>query len=821
MTLPTWAAAMVDDEIAARAVGKLTERRPDVVALARVASVAAIVEPALLRRLRLEVPGLAPKGWSLDAGVEADLWFSRLAHVATAGQLTLRPAVAEILRHQLGEPQHSAVGRAARKIVVDAHRKHPDMVQLEERIIWSTIIGDADDVGRAFDRVLATIRLGPDRAAEVVRWAMQARRRLPASALNTPAGRKVLAAVAMHVERIIPAQLLTADRFPDSVGDVAPTGLPVTTVAVELAEGGIRFVASDQPNAATLTVPDTRPLVMEARWTGEDGAEHSAVILAEPGSATALDGLAGRVVLRTIAGRRFRVDSTASEQVMPDEQGAHPVTITIDSGRPGPVVPDDFAGLSFERGPLTDGNAGVVGNLFSPTNKSLIGLFRNLGLRSLRIGGGTVDQLIPAGTGSDGFTGIDNLFAFAAAAGVKVIYTLRLLSPGAQPIGDLQAVHAQAAGHIWRHYRQNVASFAIGNEPDWHAYHTYPGHPLDPAIYEEVSGVPGSAYQSYLTQWRGIAEAIAGAAPGAPMSGPDTGAYSALTYAPDPDSGASWTERFALDERDSGRVAKVTQHYYVGGSPGNTTAQQAISNMLSPEWVSETAIGTQPTATTYTPYPWLYEHNLAPVAAAGLRYRLTESNDYLGGVPGASNAFASALWALDHLHWWAAHGAAGVNFHNKQWLYTATIVPDPADGRGYVINPKGYGIKTFTLGSAGQVKPTQIQNPDGINVTAYCVGAEGADYVTVINKTHGADAGDAAVTIVPPGPGVREAQVMILAGGQSGDASGTRATLGGATITGDIPWDGKWSALPADPHAGVTVTVRATTAAIVRIRSRA
>ena len=103
--------------------------------------------------------------------------------------------------------------------------------------------------------------------------------------------------------------------------------------------------------------------------------------------------------------------------------GAHPVTVTIDVGHPGPAVPDDFAGLSFERGPLlSPGNAGVSGNLFSPDNNSVITLFRNLGLGSLRIGGGTVDQLIPAGTGSDGLTGIDNLFAFAAAAGVKVIY---------------------------------------------------------------------------------------------------------------------------------------------------------------------------------------------------------------------------------------------------------------------------------------------------------------------------------------------------------------------------------------------------------------
>jgi hypothetical protein len=504
----------------------------------------------------------------------------------------------------------------------------------------------------------------------------------------------------------------------------------------------------------------------------------------------------------------------------PGQHGAaHPVRITIDAEHPGPVVPADFAGLSFERGPLNRGNAGVSGNLFSPANRSLVTLFRNMGLGNLRIGGGTVDQLIPAGTGSDGLAGIDNLFAFAAAAGVKVIYSLRLLSPAASPIGDLKAVHAQAAGHIWGRYQQHVASFAIGNEPDWHAYHTYQDHALDPAIYEEVSGVPGSAYPSYLAQWRRFAEAVIGVAPGAQLSGPDLGAYSKKTYTPDPDRGVSWAERLARDEQDSGRVAEVTQHYYVGDSPGNTTAQQAISNMLSREWVNGTKIGTQPTATTYTPYPWLYENNLAPVAAAGLRYRLTESNDYLVGVQGASNAFASALWALDHLHWWAAHGAAGVNFHNRRGLWTATIVPDPAGGGGYAINPKGYGIKAFTLGSAGQVKPVQIQNADGINVTAYCVGGAGEDYVTVINKAHGAGAPDAAVTIAPPGPGVRGAEIMTLAGGQPGDARGARATLGGATITGGTAWDGQWSVLPADPRAGVSLTVRATTAAIIKIHS--
>ena len=533
------------------------------------------------------------------------------------------------------------------------------------------------------------------------------------------------------------------------------------------------------------------------------------------GEGVPLSSLLHGAVRRILAGRRYR--GAGSRYARP---GSHPITITIDAEHPGPVVPDDFAGLSFERGPLNPGNAGVAGYLFSPANNSLVILFRNLGLRNLRIGGGSVDDFIPAGTGSDGFTGIDNLCAFAAVAGVKVIYTLRLLSPSSRPIGDLQSVDAQAAGYIWCHYRENVASFAIGNEPDWHAFHTYPGHPFDPAIYEEIPGVPGSAYPSYLTNWLSFANAVGDAAPGAPLAGPDTGAYSTLTYTPDPETGVSWTQQFASDERDSGRIADITQHYYVGGSPGETTAQQAISNMLAPEWVNGTSIGTQPAGTTYTPYPWLYTNYLAPVVATGLRYRLTESNDYLTGVPGASNAFASALWALDYLHWWAAHAAAGVNFHNKQWLYTDTIVPDPAaPAGGYAITPKGYGIKAFTLGSAGQVKPVAIGNADGINLTAYCIGGAGVHYVTIINKTQGAGAMDAAVTIVPPGPVLQGAEVMTLSGGEPGDATGASATLGGAAITGDAPWDGKWSALSADPRAGISLTVRATTAAIVRIQS--
>src|SRR5207342_3835884 len=100
-----------------------------------------------------------------------------------------------------------------------------------------------------------------------------------------------------------------------------------------------------------------------------------------------------------LAGRRRRGAGARA-----DRMDSHPVTVTIDDEHPGPVVPGDFAGLSFERGPLNPGNAGVADYLFSPENDSLVTLFRNLGLGSLRVGGGSVDQLIPAGVDGDGTT---------------------------------------------------------------------------------------------------------------------------------------------------------------------------------------------------------------------------------------------------------------------------------------------------------------------------------------------------------------------------------------------------------------------------------
>ncbi|MBV9083758.1 MAG: hypothetical protein JOZ62_13850 [Acidobacteriaceae bacterium] len=492
-----------------------------------------------------------------------------------------------------------------------------------------------------------------------------------------------------------------------------------------------------------------------------------------------------------------------------------PVTVSIDTTSQGHAIPLDFSGLSFETGSERPNNAGTAGYFFSSSNTELITLFRNLGLKNLRMGGGSVDtEAAPSNEA------IDNLFAFAQAAVVKVIYSVRMLNTR-NSLPNLKADDAAIVQYVQKNYRANIHGFSIGNEPDWHnPYHTSG----DPALYETTSGIPGTAYPSYLADWRDFVTTIGASTPEALFSGPDTGAYTSLTYTPDASTGVSWTQQFASDEAHSGMVANVTQHFYVGGSPGTDTAQQAIDDMLSANWVDDTQISIGPQGSSaYTPYPWLYNNNLGPVPASGLPYRLTESNDFVGGVAGASNAFASALWTLDYMHWWAAHGAAGVNFHNKQWILTDTIVPDPnpcnAVCGNYQTAPKGYGMKAFNFGGHGYVKPVTISNPDGINLTAYAVGDRQNLYLTMINKTHSStnDIADARVTIYPNGFSSASAASMLLTDGSPGDASLLTATLGEASITNDSRWLGHWTPLNPDLGGSVTVTVPSTTAAIVKL----
>ena len=582
-----------------------------------------------------------------------------------------------------------------------------------------------------------------------------------------------------------------------------------------------------------------------------------------------------------------------------DARAQTQISVTVDtsfgnipSGKP---IAPDFVGLGFETASELAGNAGVSGYFFTPSNKQLVALFQQMGVKNIRLGGGTGDECatpIPEYSADGaGSPDINNAFEFAQVAGVDVIYTLRMVNRSNCSVSDLPSKDAAYAQFIWNHYRANLSAFALSNETDFHAAHSfcissspcacpYPSgcsgstsdvHIVDPLIFE--TAVPGSratagtAFPAYLADWISFAQAIhdtSKGAPGAPIAGPDSGSYvgggTNFSGVVPPCSGhdftspTGWTQMFAMCESGANGFSLPTQHYYVGGSfsvtaGGNVYAlstQEAIDNMLSPNWVDGDSVTTEPfqpvdvpaaNELMFTGYRWLN-------AAIPPGTRMTELNDYLGGVPGASNGFASALWALDIMHWFALHGAAGVNFHNNQWIPTDTVVPGNLTKLGaghsfacamegtaaactdFVISPKGYGIKAFNLGGHGYAVNASIvphSPPSEFSLTGYAV-ASGQDlYVTIINKTQGTASGDtASVTIVPTGLPFIEASVssILLWDGVAGDPTKMSATLGGASIVNTgAQWTGIWKAENPDTSGSVTLSVQPSTAEVVRFHA--
>jgi hypothetical protein len=398
---------------------------------------------------------------------------------------------------------------------------------------------------------------------------------------------------------------------------------------------------------------------------------------------------------------------------------------------------------------------------------------------------------------------IDPLFAFARAAGVKVIYTLRLWR------GDA-AQDARLARYIADHYADHLAYFSLGNEPDWRSYHDRtgyvpaPGFFVDREILETVPGVPGTAYPSYLRKWNRFSAAVLAAVPDARFGGPDTGSDFPVAHASSTDFGdESWSARFAADEQSSGRLQEIDHHDYAGQGAAGVPVAKAVDSMLSSDWAE-------------VQYPALFNHVFAPVLAHGMRYRMTECNDYTGGVDGASNAFASALWALDYMHWQAEHGATGVNFHNRRWIFTDTILPDPAGGLR--MNPKGYAIKAFNLGSAGHVEGLTMDNPARVNLTAYAVANSDNECLTLINKAHGPTAAQVTVQLDRMARGPR-AEVLFLTAPDGSPTARSGITLGGAALSG-AGWAGHWAPLVPDENGHWTVEMGPASAAIVRWTAR-
>jgi hypothetical protein len=434
------------------------------------------------------------------------------------------------------------------------------------------------------------------------------------------------------------------------------------------------------------------------------------------------------------------------------------VSVRVDARAAGPEVPRDFIGLSFEMEKLRPGPDGK--RFFRPDNRALLATFETLGIKSLRVGGNTADRpTVPLPSHDD----IDSLFTFAHAAGVQVIYTLRLREGSRDEA-------AAAARYIVERYASDLACFAIGNEPN----------------------VFAKEYSVYRAEWRRYVDAVTAVAPQARFCGPSA-----------TPSKVAWARDFVKDVADATPLVTVTQHDYPGASGRKVTDPAAARRlMLSRTW------------TNY--YQKFHDVFVPTVEAHHLPYRLEEANSFFhGGAKDVSDTLAAALWALDYMYWWTSRGAAGINFHTGDEVaageqnapcHYATFVTSNA---GYTVRPIGHALKAFDLAGRGRLVSATVA-PATTELAAYGILDPSGD-LSIVLVRKAVDGDPLAVTIEADAAHPRR-RVLELRG-TADDAAATSVTLGGARIEDDATWKGTWT----DLGDGAAVTLPPASAAIVRL----
>jgi hypothetical protein len=461
-----------------------------------------------------------------------------------------------------------------------------------------------------------------------------------------------------------------------------------------------------------------------------------------------------------------------------------PVTVTVAADGAGADIAPCFLGLSYEMSMLLPSNGHYY---FDPNDRALVNTFRTLGIKSLRVGANAVDDpRIPVPREND----IDVLFNFARAAGVKVIYSFRLKNGN-------PADSARLAAYIAAHDADALDCFSVGNEP----------------------GMYIPTFDAFYAQWKLHYDAILRAVPNALFDGP------------------SEVKRhdYALDLAEAvfsgGHLAMASDHYYFLGSgragekdPAATCAR-FLSNTLHHEYEEDYAgIG-------------------ARLADRRVPYRMDEMNScYNGGAKGASDTYASTLWALDCTHWWAAHHILGMNYHTGEpfgrdrgfgGTNSAPVGGVPvagltvaanyaafthqADGRGMVMRPQAYAFLAFSQGAHGRPLEVTLAAPER-NFCAYAYrDQDGSFYVTLLNKNFGSQAQPASVSLQLP-QGTRSGTWLCLDLAQANKdiAAKTGITLGGAAIDPNGLWAGQWESIKGASSGNLVCQVEPASASIVR-----
>ena len=443
--------------------------------------------------------------------------------------------------------------------------------------------------------------------------------------------------------------------------------------------------------------------------------------------------------------------------------------------------PGDFAGMSFEQETVrSDFNGGSDVHLswLEGGNTVYNQFVKTLGVHNVRIGANTGEGgSYPYPTDFDGAHVND----FAAEVGTGLLWQL--------PIGNARYNVSTYAGYAQRMMSNKAGKsqafrtvFEGGNEPD----------------------VNGVSYATWQSRFDGYFDALV-----SPL-----GANLFMT-GPSAAFNQSYANSFATDANyhngNQSKIRYIAQHWYPnGGRADYSSVDAAIDAMLS------SANGTK--------YQNFYGNFGQTAVNNGYLGRISESNSmYSGGFPGASDSFASALWSLDYLCFFAQNThLEGINFHTAN--ETAAYNPIEPVGRAssYTLMGVGYGILAYSQWSTGNGNKAIAQstsNPEGINFANYAnLQADGSIRMALINKTHqsSTSTNNNVTVTVNPGRSYGHAQVMYLSQ-VNGDATQTAGiSLGGQDVSQTGTWTGGYTQTILPTGNSFTISVPHTSAALVR-----
>jgi WD40 repeat protein len=244
----------------AKLIDDLAGEQPSLIRLAEAVSLAARVDPPLLRKARLE---LVPEA---DAGTEADLWRSPLVKTRSPDGFVFLPEAAEALRSSLAKDSQRL---AHCRTMTEALHKHlSPAVQLEEEVAWLSVVKGPEAADRIQELLLSALAaLVVDERRGLASWAARALPALPSSVRDSATASMLHAGAQLRLGRS--SEPLRGEReMPDWAPWIAPADLPRVPIAVRLFPDKVELDAQSPDRGARLDLPATDPLLVDLLWDG-------------------------------------------------------------------------------------------------------------------------------------------------------------------------------------------------------------------------------------------------------------------------------------------------------------------------------------------------------------------------------------------------------------------------------------------------------------------------------------------------------------------------------------------------------------------------